>query len=168
MSRSESGVSEMQKLVTVMMAMTKVVESQIREFGDATEDALSGQRGARVLFVETVPAVLDAEIAGGNGLVALGLATATLFAGLVSKTQGNVEIAEPGTQTERQVRRHWAEAGIAVQRAALCWRRVIVHGGGRFGSWKSDSRKGEREGDEEREKGRVRACWAKGASEKVE
>lgn len=34
-------------------------------------DPLSGQRGARVLLIETVSAVLDAEVASGYGLVAL-------------------------------------------------------------------------------------------------
>lgn len=77
-------------------------------------DPLSCQRSARVLLVETMPPVLDAEVARRDRLVALGLATPTLLAGLVCEAEWDVEIAEPGAKAEGQIRGSGRpEAGLA-------------------------------------------------------
>lgn len=67
------------------------------------EDPLSRQGSARVLFVETMSAILDTEIACRYGLVALGLSPAAFFAGLVREAERNVEISECGAKAEGEV-----------------------------------------------------------------
>lgn len=56
-----------------------------------------------MLLVEAVAAILDTQIAGGYGLVALGLPPAAFFAGLVRDAERDVEVTESGAKAEGEV-----------------------------------------------------------------
>lgn len=107
-------------------AMREKNRGRQRQVSDGREtssgcDPLPCQRGARVLLVETMPPVLDAQVARRYGLVALGLAAATLLTGLVREAEWDVEIAEPGAKAQGQIRGSARpEAGLALGKARVC------------------------------------------------